>query len=157
MTKTSWFSFFLVAALLLSFFTLSFLRLKKNQTAPADSTVSENYQLSSSSSSFEPLLRGKIDHYDHEQQLLYLQTDEQLLSFPLSLTSAIYCWPTAQNGIQISEAYLPLGPGQVIYIEGESKTTLDQLNLAQLAAKYVFLQQDQNHQLVKAAIINCYE
>ena len=62
-----------------------------------------------------------------------------------------------QNDIQISEAYLPLGPGQVIYIEGESKTTLDQLNLAQLAAKYVFLQQDQNHQLVKVALINCYE
>lgn len=157
MTKTSWFSFFLVAALLLSFFALSFLRLKKNQTTPADLTTSENYQLSSSSSSSDPLLRGKIDHYDQEQQLLYLQTDKQLLSFPLSLTAAIYCWPAAQNGIQISEAYLPLGPGQVIYIEGESKTTLDRLNLAQLAAKYIFLQQDHKQQLVKAALINCYE
>ncbi|WP_147238915.1 hypothetical protein [Levilinea saccharolytica] len=69
MTKTSWFSFFLVGTLLLSYGALSYLKLKKNQAAPPNPIVSEGQQLSSSLSSPELLLRGKIDHYDQTQQL----------------------------------------------------------------------------------------
>ncbi len=148
-------SLFLIMGVVLCLFFLLYLKQFRSIELANSSQKKEQAKISSAAQ--DPLLRGKIDHYDQEQQLLYLQTDEQLLSFPLSMASVIYCWPTTQNGVQISEAYLPLGPGQVIYIEGESKTTLDQLNLAELAAKYVFLQQDQNRQLVKATIINCYE
>ncbi len=157
MTKTSWFSFFLVGALLLSYGILSYLKLKKNQAALPNPIVSESQQLSSSANSPKLLLRGKIDHYDQTQQLLYLQTAEQLVTYPLALDTELACWPTWQNGVQISEAYLPLGPGQVIYITGETKTPLRALNLAKLSGKYLFLQQDEQTQLVKVALINCYD
>ncbi len=120
-------------------------------------TVSESRQLNSELNSLEPLLRGEIDHYDQNQQTLYLQTAEQLIAYPLAIDAELVCWPTWQNGVQIREAYIPLRAGQAIYITGEKATTLNQLNLSKLTGKYIFLQQDQNRQLVKVALVNCYE
>lgn len=148
-------SLFLIIGFLLSIFFL--LYLKQLRSIELANSNQKKEQAKISSVAQEALLRGIIDHYDQEQQLLYLQSSEQILGFPLSLTATIYCWPTEQNGIQISEAYLPLGQGQVIYIKGEVKTTLDQLNLSKLNGKYIFLQQNQNYQLVKVALVNCYE
>ena len=93
-------SLFLIMGVVLCLFFLLYLKQFRSIELANSSQKKEKAKISSTAQ--DPLLRGKIDHYDQERQLLYLQTGEQLLSFPLSLTAAIYCWPTAQNGIQIS-------------------------------------------------------
>lgn len=110
----------------------------------------------------EKLIRGYIQAYDWDQQSLKIayqlnpRAKEQLISYPLTLDQTVYCWPRYNNGIDISQAFMPIDPQSLIYVKDEQAVFFESV-AKQIIGKYVFLQIDEQQELLKLAIVACYD
>jgi hypothetical protein len=110
----------------------------------------------------ERLIRGHIQSYDQEQQTLSIRYQvnpkaaEQVIAFPLALEQSVYCWPAYNNGVDISQAFMPIDSQTKIYIQGETAVFFKEI-IDQIVGKYVFLQTNEQGELVKLAILACYD
>ncbi len=110
----------------------------------------------------ERLIRGYVQSYDGQTQVLNIRyqlnpsAKEEIITFPLTLKQTVYCWPQYKSGIDVTQAFMPISPQTLIYIEGEQAVFFDEI-LDQIIDKYIFLQTNEQGKLAKLAIVACYE
>lgn len=110
----------------------------------------------------ERLIRGYVDSYDsatHSITVRYRLTTrakEESTTYPLALDQVVYCWPERQNGVDIATAFIPLTPQSLIYLKNEQAVLVKDLT-TELNGKYVFIQTNELNQVLKLAIVACYD
>lgn len=160
---------FLLFGVVLAFFSISYRHSQRNANLPVDNkeltiVSSANVDPVNYRSQYiaERLIRGYIKDYDRETQTLNIRyqvnarTKEQIISYPIASEQTVYCWPQYNNGVDISQAFMPIDPNTQIYIKGEKAVAFGSV-IDQLIGKYVFLQTNEQEKLTKLAIIACYE